>query len=144
MSNGGGYGQGATAFNWWQHNKDMDSFCMEKKAVFNDRRGGKNRDIFTLCTITSHMAMVSQIYLYRLQPVVFLQSCHSDLRDGLEGGRGGPAWERMYNRHTFLLSSRVHPGVGYCLRKPGLRELRIKWWHFKTKPTIYERNHKGG
>lgn len=142
-SNGGGCGRGATAFNWWQYSKDTESSCVEKKAVSNGRHGGRNRDIFTSCPIPSHMAMVSQIHLYRLQPLVFLQSCHSDLRDGLEGG--GVQHESVC---TTTIRSYCHqectPGVGYCLRKSGLRKLRMKWWHFKTKPTIYERNHKGG
>lgn len=99
-SNGGGYGRGATAFNCCQHSKDTESFCVEKKAIFNGRHGGRNRDIFTSCTIPSHMVMVSQIHLYRLQPLVFLQSCYSDLRDGLEVG--GVSSMRAYGQPPYV------------------------------------------
>lgn len=123
--------------------------------------------------LPSHMVMVRQKHLYRLRPVVVLQSCHGDKR---WAGRGGevqhesvcatpyvpiaainsePQCElggaesssmRAYVQppHVPIVVINSAPRVGYCLRKPELRELRMKWWHFKSKPTMYERNHKGG
>lgn len=94
---------------------------MEKKAVFSDSHGGGNRDVVTLCTITSNTAVAN--------PDTSLETSASGLGAellGLQRRRDGKGAGAQRGSRKSLSSLAVQPGVGYRLRKPGLRERRVK------------------